>query len=240
MDKSDWLVCIPIAHRGVHNDRIPENSLEAFELAVCKHYAIELDVQMTKDKHIVVFHDYDTKRMLGRERKISESTLSELRACHLPGSKSGIPTLAEVLTLVGGRTPILIEIKNDETPGELETLLCEMLAQYKGLYAIQCFNPLVLRAIRCINPEMIRGQLSSDYSRNRSIGFVKKILLKHFMLNFISKPHFIAYDIRALPNRQISEFREKGMPVIGWTVRNQSDYEISKAYCDNCIFEEQP
>ena len=153
-----------IAHRGLHSvsKRIPENSLWAFEEAVKAGVAIELDVRFTKDKEIVVFHDENTMRMTGVEYIVEETEHYKLGELKLAGTKCGIPLLKEVLALVDGKVPILIEVKNEHAVGALERTLMDMLNHYSGKYAIESFNPLVLLWFKKNQPAVLRGQLVSE------------------------------------------------------------------------------
>lgn len=230
-----WLVETPIAHRGLHNKDIPENSLAAFSNAINNGYAIELDVQMLSDGTVVVFHDESLSRLTGNDGYIKFLNKSDLEILSLNGTKEKIPTFEDALNLISGRVPILIEIKNNGKVGELEGKVIEMLKNYKGQYAIQSFNPFVLQYFRHHAPEIIRGQLAS-YFKNKKMPFFQKFALKRMMLNKkISKPDFISYDARNLPNRFVSKYKK--LPLLAWTVKSQTEYMNVVKYCDNVIFE---
>ncbi|HIT62490.1 MAG TPA: glycerophosphodiester phosphodiesterase, partial [Candidatus Caccovivens faecavium] len=139
-----WLVETPIAHRGLHDKVSPENSLSAFEKAVENGYAIELDVQLLADDTVVVFHDESLSRMTGNDGYIKFLNKEDLKVLKLGNSKEHIPTFEEVLKLVNGRTPLLIEIKNQFKVGKLEQKVIALLKDYKGEYAVQSFNPFSL------------------------------------------------------------------------------------------------
>ena len=140
-----WLVCQPIAHRGLHDKEIPENSLPAFENAINNGYAIELDVQMIADGTLVVFHDESLSRVTNNDGYLKFLNKSDLEILTLKGSKEKIPTFEETLKFINGRTPILIEIKNKSKVGDLEKKVIELLKDYKGEYAVESFNPYVLQ-----------------------------------------------------------------------------------------------
>ena len=137
------------AHRGLWDAQSPENSLAAFKKAVDAGYGIEFDIHKTRDGHVVVFHDDTLVRMCGVEGKIEDKTLAELRELRLKGTDQQIPTLQEMLALVDGRVPLLVELKG----AALDTSLCpvanEILSQYKGDYMIESFNPLLVRWYSC-------------------------------------------------------------------------------------------
>ena len=226
-----------IAHRGYHNilKGIPENSMLAFKEAIKNNLIIELDVHILKDKSIVVFHDNNLKRMTGKNILIKDMTYYELESIKLQNTNEKIPLLKDVLELINGKVPVIIELKVDQKVGILESELIKILDNYKGKYAIKSFNPFSINYIRKKRPNIIRGQLSSDF-RNLKISKFKKFLLSHMLYNHITKPDFISYDIRALPNKRISKLRNSKI-ILGWTIRNESDLEKAKKYCDNYICE---
>lgn len=226
-----------IAHRGYHDIEkcIPENSMRAFEEATKNNYIIELDVHILKDDEVVVFHDDNLKRMTGIDKKIKECTYEEISKMNLKQTEEKIPLLKNVLNLVDGKVPIIIELKTDLRCGKLEKEVIKILGQYNGEYAIKSFNPFSVNYFRKHAPNVIRGQLASDF-KNDKMFILKKLFLKYMLFNFVSKPDFISYDIRALPNKKIEKIREKQL-ILGWTARTQEDIEKAKKYCDNVIFE---
>lgn len=248
-EEKTWLTDYQYAHRGLHNDQYPENSLPAFENAVQHGFAIELDVQMTKDGKIMVFHDPTLKRMTGVDRKIRDCTFSEIRALRLNHTEYKIPTLRETLRLIDGRTPLLIEIKKKGFAGDLEHELYEMLQGYRGKYAVQSFSPFSIRWFKKNAPRVLRGQLSCNFSlckENFPAGmgaivrfFVTKLLLivQHLGVNFICRPNFISYELQKVNTRLLRRLRRSGAPIFAWTVRSMEDYERAKPYTDSVIFE---
>ena len=133
------------AHRGLFNNKdIPENSMKAFEAAMQKGFAIELDVQMTKDGYLVVFHDKSLKRVCGLKDEITMLTLNEVKQARLCGTDSMIPTFEDVLMLVDGRVPLLIEVKEDDNYEELMPKLIALLERYEGEYMIESFDPRIV------------------------------------------------------------------------------------------------
>lgn len=232
---SQWLTKYFIAHRGFHDDISPENSLSAFQKAINKNYTIELDVHLLSDGEIAVFHDESLKRMTGQNGKIEDLKTSDLKKYKLNGTNETIPTLKQVLNLVNDKVPLLIEIKNIGKVGNLESSLFEILKNYKGRYAIQSFNPFSLSWFKKHAPQVLRGQLSGFLS-DTQMSYLRKIILKKMLLNkFISKPNFISYDARNIPNKYVSKYKK--LPLLVWTIRSQQDYEKLKPYCDNIIFE---
>lgn len=231
-----WLTTRAIAHRGLHNDSCPENGMSAFQNAIDANYPIELDVKSLDDGTAVVFHDNNLSRMTGTDGYIGNLKLEDLAPLKLLKSQDGIPTFAQVLSLVDGKVPLLIEIKNDNKVGTLEKSVLELLKTYKGEYAVQSFNPYSMEFFKLNAPHIWRGQLSCFFRGEKSLSFVKRFALKRMMLNKkISSPDFISYNFRDLPNRYVQKFSD--LPVLAWTVRCDTDFERVKDYCNNIIFE---
>lgn len=232
-----WIIDKKIAHRGIHNNKdIPENSLKAFEESIKGGYTIELDVQLSKDKKIMVYHDYNLKRVTGLDNDLANLNYEELKKLTLFDTKEEIPTLKDVFKLVDGRTPILIEIKNEGKVGELEKILYKELKEYKGDYAIQAFNPFVLEWFKNNAEEIPRGQLAGGYE-DSNLKFYEKFLLSNLLLNFKSKPAFISYKADELPKGIVTSLRKKGTPILGWTITKDNDLDKVYKNCDNIIFE---
>ena len=237
-DKISWIKETPIAHRGVHTKDIPENSLSAFENALKNNYAIELDVQFTKDKEVVVFHDENLKRMTNDTRNIEDVNYDELKNLRLGNTNEIIPTLEEVLELVDSKVAILIEIKDCKDYIELSEKTYEILKGYEGNYAIQSFNPFILEWYKNNASEVIRGQLSGTFTEgSESLNSFEKFALKNMLLNFKSKPNYIGYDLEGIPKSKLESLRKKGVPIIVWTVKNKEDMEKAYKYSDNITFE---
>ena len=146
------------AHRGLHGDGAEENTLEAFERACCAGYGIELDVQLSRDGEVVVFHDDSLRRMTGDARRVDQLDWAQLRALRV-GAGGRIPLLSEVLAQVDGRVPLLVELKNGRRNRALCAATLAQLREYRGAYMIESFNPLMLRWFRRRAPEVLRGQL---------------------------------------------------------------------------------
>ena len=172
----DFLKNKPIAHRGMFNknEGIPENSMPSFEKAINEGYIIELDIHLLKDGKIVVFHDDDLERMTGVKKKIKDCTYNEIKEFKLNGTNYTIPLFLDVLNLVNGKVPILIELKYDRKNGELERELAKILTDYKGDYAVQSFNPCSVNWFKRNLPEVPRGQLSSNYKKSKMF-IIKKL-----------------------------------------------------------------
>ncbi len=231
-------MCRYIAHRGLHGLEAdtPENSLAAFLQAAEKGYAIENDIHITRDGHVVVFHDGDTSRMCGEKLKIEDSTLAELKRLRLAGGSQQIPTLEECLAAVDGRVPLLIEFKCDyKTYEPLCRAANKLLSQYDGIYFVQSFFPPAMGWYRKNRPDVCRGQLSEHFSVGQNKA--RYFLLSNLMLNYMSRPHFVSFkhgDADYLP-RRINTLL--GAYPIGWTFRKAEDLKESKDKFNNYIFE---
>ena len=228
-----WLVKTKIAHRGLYNAQFPENSIGAFNNAVKRGFAMELDVRLLSDGKIAVFHDEGLSRMTGSDGYICNFDSEKLKPLRLLKTDQRIPLLSEVLEEVDGKAPLLIEIKNPNKVGALEQAVIKLLEDYKGEFAVESFNPYTLEYFKHNAPHIARGQLSS-YFRNVHLSKVKRYALKRLLFNKITHPDFIAYEFANLPNRWVTK---SGLPVVAWTVRSQADYDAVKDLCDNIIFE---
>jgi len=234
MDIDKWLISKPIAHRGLHNDIYPENSIGSFLHAAEKNYPIELDVRAIDDGTLVVFHDKKLARMAGDDGYVCTLSRGALANLRLAKTDYAIPFFDEVLETVSGKTPVLIEIKNDNKAGALEKKLLESLKTYKGEFAVQSFNPYSIDFFRINAPHILRGQLSCSF-KGEKLAFYKKFVLKRMLMNKTTKPDFISYYFYDLPNRFVKRY--DGVPVLGWTTRSEAEREYALKFCDNIIFE---
>ena len=225
-----------IAHRGVHNEKdIIENSLEAFKEAVNKNYIIELDVHFLKDGDVVVFHDDNIERMTGINKNLKDCTYDEIRNIKLLNKNTYIPKFSDVLKLVDGKVPILIELKNDNKVGLLESSLVQILKKYNGKYAVQSFNPLSIMWFKNNYPNIIRGQLVCKF-KNKKMDNIKKFILKTMFFNIITNPDFISHSVDDLSYKEVNKIK-KNKFILGWTVRNKERYDELIKYYDNLICE---
>ena len=235
---SRWLVDTSIAHRGFHSGdhNFPENSLIAFERAKVRGFAIELDVKILSDGKVAVFHDESIWRMTGLDREISGLDSLQMKQLRLLESDQHVPLLLEVLDLVRNEVPLLIEIKNFGRARKLEEALASVLMSYSGPYAVQSFNPFSLKWFKVNAAYIERGQIAGDF-RDIRLPFFIKLPLRQLLLNGVSRPTFINYDIRCLPNRAVERAQRKGLPILGWTATTLNDYQAALNWCDNVIFE---
>lgn len=229
------------AHRGLHRGKeIPENSMAAFKLAVENDYGIELDVQVSKDNIPLVFHDNNLKRVCGIDRKVNDLTFKELRELNLYASNEKIPHLQELLDLVDGRVPLIIEIKASANEALLSSTIASYLDKYRGTYCIESFNPIVVMWYKQNRPSTIRGQLASKkiYEnatiKNRFLNFT----LRNFMFNFLTKPDFIAFnhEYKHLISYNLCRIIFKPL-TIAYTIQTQDDLNRNKNKFDLFIFD---
>ena len=241
-DMSSFLV--DYAHRGLYNndEGLPENSLGAFQAAVDNRYGIELDIQLSSDGVVMVFHDGTLLRMTGVDKKLCELTAAELSALQLAGTEQRIPTLREVLRLVDGRVPLLVELKGST----LDTTLCdkayELLKDYKGSFCLESFNPWLVKGIKDLMPDRFCGLLYSNMVRDKKRAGKKVTALDRIVsamaLTFVCKPHFIAYneeDRNSFPVRLSTRFYKT--PKFVWTVTSRAAVDKAHELGELPIFE---
>lgn len=220
------------AHRGLHNDARPENTMSAFRAALENGYGIELDVHLMKDGNLAVIHDSSLKRTAGADVKIEDLALEDLEEYRLLGSGEWIPLFREVLDLYQGKAPLIVELKvSGNNHGALCQAVCEMLDGYPGPYCIESFDPRCLIWLRKNRPQIIRGQLSEDYFRSKSnLPWVLKFILANQLENFLTVPDFVAYrcsDLDHFSNKMVRGIW--GVQGVTWTLRNKADYDAAVA-----------
>ena len=239
MKNLEWIKTGFIAHRGFHSldKSIPENSLLAFKKAIDYGYAIELDIHVLKDGNVVVFHDDNLERMCKKDLKLSDVTYEQIKNMHLLNTNEKIPLLSDVLSLVDGKVPLLIEFK----PKGDYRRLCEesmiILKGYKGEYAIQSFNPKIVNWFKKNYPDILRGQLAEYFTDDETISKMTKFILKRMILNPLTKPDFINYGLKDLPNKYARKAYSKGLIILGYTARNKLEFDMIKKYYHNAVFE---
>lgn len=230
INKDCFLFNKPIAHRGLWNENIVENSLLAYQNAVEHGYPIEIDLYSTTDNEIVCFHDDTLSRMTGKDGFIYDKTLSELKELSLKNSGQKIPTLKEVLNLVSGKVPLLIEFKDQPNKNYI-SIAVKILKEYKGDFAVQSFNPLYLLKIKKLAPEFIIGILGTN-TPPKERSFLTKFIVKNLSLNFLIKPDFISYNYKGLPIKN-----PFNLPLLAWTIRDNEQATKALTFADNIIFE---
>lgn len=218
------------AHRGLHNAVFPENSMGAFRQAVEAGYGFELDVHLLADGQLAVIHDSSLKRTAGADKKIEQLTAAELTDYRLQGTEETIPLFADVLKMVDGRVPLIVEIKTDGRNTDAVTeATCRMLQDYQGLYCVESFDPRSIAYIRKHYPDFVRGQLAHNSLREKTpVPFSLRFLLTYQLMNCFVVPDFIAY--RYTDRKTLSNFlcrklwRIQG---VSWTLTDMGQYETA-------------
>ncbi len=218
-----------IAHRGFHGEGIKENTIPAFKKAVELGYGIELDVQLSSDKVAVINHDYTLKRVFGVDKKVSELTSKEL-------NEIGVPTFKEVLDIIGGKVPLVTEIKGENADTEVCKKAAELLDDYDGLYCVESFNPLHMRWFKKNRPKVVRGQLSTAFGKRDDKKGLLHQLLRHMLLNFLSRPHFVAYEYK-YDSVSVRLCALLGAHMVCWTPQSADDVNKAKKLYRTFIFE---
>jgi glycerophosphoryl diester phosphodiesterase len=232
MKKISWLTKRPIAHRGLHdmNRRVWENTLSAFRRAVAKGFAIECDVHLSSDRVPVIIHDGELKRLTGTDGFVWQRTGQEMQALKVGGTKDHVPTLAELLDLVRGKTPLVIELKG--IPGHDEGLVEAVGAQlknYNGNAAIMSFDHWLIREFKTYMPDIPAGLTA--------YGTDNKLIEAHFAM-LAHDLAFTSYAAGDLPNPFVSFVRDRlKMPVITWTIRDKPAVDLTFKYADQMTFE---
>jgi len=209
----------PIAHRGIHYSE-PENTISAFKKAIEKGYPIELDVQLSKDNEVVVFHDSSLYRLSGIDKKVGSLNYDELKELCLNDSNEKIPTLKDSLKTINGKVPVIIELKGNQKGHLLEEKVAKILDKYKGKFCIKSFNHDIVRWFYHNRPNFIRGLLLS--SRRTKSSFKQNLMIR------LSKPDFISCNYQ-MGLKKVKRWRKK-RPVFAWTIR---DNDCFKRYQDN-------
>lgn len=229
---------VRFAHRGLHNDKRAENSMSAFAAACDAGFGIELDVRLSSDGELVVYHDDDLKRVVGREGLVKDFTADELGTMKLLDTEDTIPRFSDVLSLVDGRVPLLVEIKEDAGDSAVSEATVKMLADYKGDYLIESFNPLSLATVARKLPSATRGILSHRYFAYDKYRKPLYFLLQALLLNRVCRPAFVAYDHSHYDSFSLKLARHLGAVTFAWTVRSEDEEIIAREHgFDGVIFE---
>ena len=234
------LTAAAFAHRGLWDPAgAPENSLGAFQHAVERGYGIELDVRLSANGEAMVFHDDTLQRMTGKPGRVRDHSARDLQALRLGGSYEPIPTLVEALAVIGHQAMVLIELKTPTGEvGALERRVHDILLDHKGPTAVIGFNAYSHAWFADHHPKILRGLNSHAYADGEgrmSAEAVRSLrALEHVR---IARPHFLALGLDMLPSPDAATLREKGLPVIGWTMRSPQDWDRVASHCDNLIFE---
>ena len=232
--KVAWVGAHNYAHRGLHAPGVPENSCAAIEHAIAGGYGIECDVQRSGDGQPVVFHDFDLDRLTQESGPVARRSAAQLGAMQLSGTAQTIPTLRQVLKLVDGQVPILIEVKSSREQRVAATCLAvrRVLEGYTGAHGVMSFDPRVAGWFRRHSPHTVRGLVVTEGEDRALPGRIRR----HLAL-WHARPDFLAYDIRDLPSRFAASQRRRGIPVATWTVRSAEHRDRAAVHADAPIFE---
>ena len=218
------------AHRGLHDDTLPENSMGAFKAALDQGYGIELDLHLLRDGNLAVMHDSALKRTTGADGIIEDLATEELVHYRLNGTEETIPTFRQVLDLFDGKAPLVIELKPvGGNHAALTAKAVEMMEGYKGLYCMESFDPRVVSWLKKNRPDICRGQLTENHFASKGkVSPAVKFLLTHQMMNFLTMPDFVAYkycDRRTLGNFLVRKiWRVQG---VTWTLKTMEEYNTA-------------
>ncbi len=218
------------AHRGLHGNGVPENSMAAFRNALENGYGIELDVHLLRDGNLAVIHDSSLKRTAGAEVRIEELCTEDLANYRLEETEETIPQFRQVLALFAGKAPMIVELKPvGDNYAALCEAACQMLADYQGPFCIESFDPRCIAWLRKNRPQIIRGQLAEDFRGSKgSLPTCLKYALTWQLENFFCLPDFVAYkfaDRKNIGNFLVRKFW--GVQGVTWTLRSQEDYDTA-------------
>jgi glycerophosphoryl diester phosphodiesterase len=237
-----WLIARPIAHRGLHDAKkhVIENTRSAFAAAIDAHYAIECDLQISRDGEAVVFHDETLDRLMVSKGAVCDHTAAELTAMRFKSGSDHIQTLSELLTQVRGSVPLVIELKSLWNGNEaLARRAVEVVKDHDGAFAFMSFDPKVVEKVRALAPDIVRGIVADkvthpDYD---ILPAKERLRLREFKHIEDTQPDFISYHWRDLPYPPVMQFRQSGRPVICWTIRSAEEAATARHYADQVTFE---
>ena len=229
----------PFAHRGLHDGpKVPENSLAAFDRAIARGFGIELDVRMTRDGDVIVFHDADLGRMTASRGQVASLSSQQLCGIRLKGSRETLHTLHDVLRHIGGRVPVLIEVKSTENRYLPACFAVRRaLEGYRGEAAVMSFHPGVPGWFAEHAPKMVRGLVMTEKEGRALSPYGVRRWLRRQLLVWKARPHFIAFDIRRLPSPFTAAARLHGRKLLTWTVRGDAAHALAGRCADQVIFE---
>lgn len=237
-----WLVARPIAHRGLHQPSggVLENTSSAFAAAINHDYAIECDLQLSRDGEAMVFHDRTLDRVTQATGRVDKHSVGELKSIAYKVSDDRMQTLGELLLQVDGRVPLVIEIKSRWDGDERLTLRAlQILEHYTGPYCLMSFDPHVVAVVRRESPGTIRGIVAdrTNHVEYRELTVAQRLEMRSFSHLARTEPDFISFYWRELPWAPVNRFRAAGFPVLAWTIRAPEVAAIARRYCDQITFE---
>ena len=233
----------PLAHRGLHDvaRNLPENSRAAIRAAIQAGYGIEIDLQLSADGRAMVFHDESLERLTGASGALRHRPARELAALRLAGGDEGIPEFSEILALVGGRVPLLVEIKGQggAGTGRLERAAAEAVSGYTGPLAFMSFDPGSMIALGAVAPHLTRGLITCDFSAEHWPGVPAEVLTRLARIEELETAgaSFISHHWRALDTARVAEIKAQGLPILCWTIRSPQEERQARRIADNVTFE---
>lgn len=240
----DWLIARPIAHRGLHDKAagVIENSASAITRALDGDYGIEVDLQITRDGEAMVFHDDALERLTQASGRVNAQAASELQAVSFKGTSDRMLRLDELLALVAGRTPLLLELKSHFNDDErLPARVVEVVRDYAGPIAAMSFDPFQVEQLRALAPGLPRGITAERSYRHPAWASVDPQRLRQmarFTHGLRTQPHFVAYSIADLPAfAPLFARYALGCRLLTWTVHTDKDRARAARYADQMIFE---
>ncbi len=241
--KLEWLTARPIAHRGLHDAAagVIENTASAFRAAIERNYGIETDVQVSADGEAMVHHDDALGRLTDGHTALAAMSAADIGAVKFKATGDRILALSELLELVSGRVPLVIELKSRfDGNTRLAARVAEVLATYRGSAAVMSFDPALIERIRAIAPNLIRGIVTerhyTDHEWDR-LSHAEKLRLAFLLHMPSTRPHFIAYAGRDLPALAPLAARGLGLPLLTWTIRTATERARVLRFADQVIFE---
>ena len=221
------------AHRGLHGNGIPENSMAAFRAALDHGYGIELDIHLLRDGNLAVIHDSLLNRTTGESGHIEDLTTEQLKDYRLEGTEETIPEFMDVLTLYNGKAPLIVELKPENgNHAALAEAACRMLESYKGVFCLESFDPRCIAWLKKNRPDIIRGQLTENFFRSRNdLPDYLRFALTHNLTHVMTRPDFVAYKFADRKDSFTTELCRKLWKAQGvtWTLRSKEDYDTAVA-----------
>lgn len=236
----------PLAHRAYHDRNMgrPENSRGAIQAAIAAGYGIEIDLQLSSDGVPMVFHDEALDRLTATTGLIKHHTAASLTQFKLRECEETIPTLAEILSLVAGRTPLLIEIKDQtntmsDTDGRLEAATATLLATYQGPVAVMSFNPHSIAHMARLAPQIPRGLTTSGFDPTdwAPLAATTCDRLREIPDYEPTLSSFISHEAADLSRRRVSELKSQGAAILCWTIRSPAAEADARKIAQNITFE---
>jgi glycerophosphoryl diester phosphodiesterase len=238
----DWLVARPIAHRGLHDAKAGrvENTSSAFAGALAGNYAIECDLQLTRDAEAAVFHDEKLDRLLNASGWVKDHTIQQVKAMSFKAGTDRVQTLQELLDQVAGRVTLVIELKS-HFDGDIRLVerALSVLKNYRGRYAVMSFDPVLVQALAALSPDTVRGITADKATDPEYDALPLHTRTSMGKMDHLerTRPHFVSYYFRDLPYPLVADLRSEGHPVITWTIRNRQEELMARQYSDQVTFE---